>query len=131
MFEALCARCSAAPIVALVTSGTATLETALAGVPHVIAYRTSLVTYAIGGVWSEIPLSGFPTSLPEAMVPECIQERSEAGSIAPPLPASSRSPELYNDTARRLIALREKLGEKKPSEEVSSIIKAVCGRSRV
>ena len=33
---------------ALVTSGTATLETALLGVPQVVCYRTSAVSYAIG-----------------------------------------------------------------------------------
>ena len=33
--------------VALVTSGTATLETAIAGIPQVVCYRTSLLTYTI------------------------------------------------------------------------------------
>jgi hypothetical protein len=33
------------------------------------------------------------------------------------------SPELYNDTASKLFALRQKLGEKKPSLEVSAILK--------
>jgi hypothetical protein len=37
------------------------------------------------------------------------------------------SPRLYETTMNRLIALRELLGEKKPSEELCKIIKKVGG----
>lgn len=40
--------------VALVTSGTASLETALAGTPHVVVYRTSPVTYALARMMATV-----------------------------------------------------------------------------
>jgi lipid-A-disaccharide synthase len=116
---------------ALVTSGTATLETALLGVPQIIAYHTSFVTYAVARRLLRIPNIGLPNIIAgETIVPECIQKQSEGPRLAAALQPFIESPELYNATVSSLIALRRKLGEKKPSLEMSSIIKAIVDRPR-
>ncbi len=111
---------------ALVTSGTATLETALMGVPLVVAYHTSFITYAIARHLINIPRIGLPNIIAgEQIVPECIQRRADGANLAMIMERFIESPELYNTTADTFIALRQKLGEKKPSREVSAIIKAI------
>jgi len=117
--------------VAMVTSGTATLETALLGIPHVIAYHTSFVTHAIARRLIRIPFIGLPNIIAgKAIVPECIQEQAAPEHLAAAASRFIESPEEYDSTASALIAVREKLGEKKTSAEVSSIIKTVCNRPR-
>jgi len=116
---------------AMVTSGTATLETALLGVPHVIAYHTSFITHAIARQLVRIPFIGLPNIIAgKAIVPECIQEQAAPAPLAAAASRIIDSPEEYDTTARALITLREMLGEKKPSAEVCAIIQAVCGRPR-
>jgi lipid-A-disaccharide synthase len=110
---------------ALVTSGTATLETALLGVPHVIVYHTSAVTHAIARRLIQIPFIGLPNIIAgRAVVPECIQERSSPEHLAAAAARFIESPEHYHATSEALIALRETLGRKKPSSEVA--LEAAC-----
>jgi lipid-A-disaccharide synthase len=111
---------------AMVTSGTATLEAALLGVPHLIAYHTSPVTYAIAKRLVRIPRIGLPNIVAGAgIVPECIQGQATGEDLARTFERFIVSAELYNETVGRLIALRQRLGEKKPSDEVSGIIKKI------
>lgn len=59
---------------AWVASGTATLEAALAGTPHVLVYRTSWFTYALAKRLARVPLIGLPNILlGRKVVPELIQ----------------------------------------------------------
>lgn len=115
---------------ALVTSGTATLETALEGVPMVIAYRTSMVTYHIFKRLLRIPHIGLPNIIAgERIVPECIQEKSDAEQMAAELQGYIENPETYRSTLSRLSGLRDLLGSKKPSREVSDIAGEIIRRS--
>lgn len=114
---------------ALVTSGTATLETALLGVPHVIAYHTSPVTYALMRQLVKAEFIGLPNIVAgKAVVPECIQGQADGGHLAAAVSRFIESPQEYGRTAGELAALRAMLGEKKPSVEVSAIITSLCGR---
>jgi lipid-A-disaccharide synthase len=113
---------------ALVTSGTATLETALVGIPFIIAYHTSLITYTIARRLVRIPHVGLPNIIAgESIVPECIQEQADPQNLALTLGRFIESPRLYESTVKRLIALRHDLGSKKPSEEVCRIIMKTVG----
>jgi len=68
---------------AIVTSGTATLETALLGIPHIIAYHTSAISHAIAKKLIKVPYIGLPNIIAaEEIVPECIQEGAEAANLA-------------------------------------------------
>jgi lipid-A-disaccharide synthase len=113
---------------AIVTSGTATLETALLGIPHVIAYHTSAITYTIAKRLVNVPYIGLPNIIAgEEIVPECVQDGAGAANLALTLGRFIESPKLYESTVVRLTALRERLGEKRPSEEVCRIIQQIGG----
>lgn len=108
---------------AIVTSGTATLEAALMGVPHVIAYKTSSLNYQIFKHFLKIPFIGLPNIISQEMVvPECIQEHSSAASIADAVETFLKDDSYYKITASRLVRLKNHLGAFKPSEEMVKII---------
>ena len=88
--------------VALVASGTATLEAALARCPHVIFYRLNALTARIVGRRLLLPWVGLPNILAgKFVVPELLQDDATAENLA--LAAAN----LYDDTVtrRRLEAL--------------------------
>jgi lipid-A-disaccharide synthase len=108
---------------ALVTSGTATLETALMGVPMAIAYRTSPVSYAIYKSLIRINHIGLPNIISgAAIVPECIQDGATPEKLYGELDKFVSTPSYWLETVEKLSALRARLGEKKPSVEVADII---------
>lgn len=73
----------AAAEIALVASGTATLETALFKTPMVIAYRQSPVTWALMRRMLYLPYIGLPNILAgEQLVPEFVQEKATPGALA-------------------------------------------------
>ncbi|MET0681747.1 MAG: lipid-A-disaccharide synthase [Casimicrobiaceae bacterium] len=88
--------------VALVASGTATLEAALARCPHVIFYRLNALTARIVGRRLLLPWVGLPNILAgKFVVPELLQEDATAENLA------QAAANLYDDTVtrRRLEAL--------------------------
>ncbi len=74
----------AASELALVASGTATLETALLGCPEVIAYKVSPLTYMLGRMLvTGVDFIGMPNILAgRQIVPELIQGDVTAGTGA-------------------------------------------------
>ena len=73
----------AAAEIALVASGTATLETALFKTPLVITYRQSPLTWAIQKRMAYLPYIGMPNILAgERLVPEFVQEKATPGALA-------------------------------------------------
>ena len=73
----------AAADVALVASGTATLEAALLRCPHVIAYRMSPTTYRLMKKKAYLPYVGLPNILAgEWLVPELLQDDATAENLA-------------------------------------------------
>jgi lipid-A-disaccharide synthase len=69
--------------IALVASGTATLEAALIKTPMVIAYRQSPLTSALMRRMAYLPYIGLPNILAgEALVPEFVQEQATPGALA-------------------------------------------------
>jgi len=73
----------AAADVALVASGTATLEAALFKTPMVIAYKQSPVTWALMRRMLYLPDIGLPNILAgERLVPEFVQDKATPGALA-------------------------------------------------
>lgn len=73
----------AAADIALVASGTATLETALFKTPLVITYKQSPVTWALMRRMLYLPCIGLPNILAgEALVPEFVQDKATPGALA-------------------------------------------------
>jgi lipid-A-disaccharide synthase len=81
---------------AVVTSGTATLETALIGTPMVIIYRMSAVSYAIARAMIKLPYAGLPNIVAgREAVRELIQGEASPEKIA------SEILSIMNDRAKR------------------------------
>jgi lipid-A-disaccharide synthase len=67
----------------IAASGTVALETALVGVPTVIAYRLSPVTYALGRLIVDVPYISLPNLIMDTEVfPELLQEDANPEDIA-------------------------------------------------
>jgi lipid-A-disaccharide synthase len=81
----------AAADLALVASGTATLETALFKTPMVIAYRQSALSWAIMRHMAYLPYVGMPNILAgEKLVPELLQDEASPQGLAAALLALLR-----------------------------------------
>ena len=75
--------CLRAADAGIVTSGTATLETALIGTPMVIVYRLSGLTYWIARVMVKGSYAGLPNIIAgRCIVPELMQDAAEPKAIA-------------------------------------------------
>jgi lipid-A-disaccharide synthase len=86
----------AAADMALVASGTATLETALFKTPMVIAYRQSPITWRLMRSMLYLPYVGMPNILAgERLVPELLQDEATPAALAAALLA------LWRDKAAR------------------------------
>jgi len=73
----------AASDIALVASGTATLETALFKTPMVIAYKQSAFTWALMRRMMYVPHIGLPNILAgEQLAPEFVQDNATPGNLA-------------------------------------------------
>jgi lipid-A-disaccharide synthase len=82
--------------IALVASGTASLEAALARCPHVIFYRVSALTARIVGRKLLLPYVGLPNVLAgQFVVPELLQHDATAGNLA------QAALNLFDDTLTR------------------------------
>ena len=67
----------------ITVSGTATLEVALLGVPMVIVYRLSQISYWLGRLLVKVPFIGLPNILAgKSVVKEFIQGEATAENIA-------------------------------------------------
>lgn len=118
----------AASQLALVASGTATLETALLGCPMVIAYKMSPLSYAIGRLLIRgVDFIGMPNLLAgRRLVPELIQYEVTPTNLvraAEPLVDGS----LHDATAQELRVLSTQLGEAGAAQRVAAIALEMIG----
>jgi lipid-A-disaccharide synthase len=114
---------------AVVTSGTATLEAALAGIPHVIAYKISTISYWLMRMLIKVDYIGLPNIVSgRSVVPEIIQKAMTPRRLAFELRRFLDEPTRFLKTRDALVALRGKLGAKKPSVEVSRLILEIASK---
>lgn len=108
---------------ALVTSGTATLETALLNIPEVVCYRSSRISYEIGKrVVKNIKyISLVNLIMDEEIVTELIQNDLNTENLVKELNAI-----LVGETRQKMLDdfefLRQKLGGKGASDHAADII---------
>ncbi len=101
----------AASDAAVVASGTATLETALLGVPMVIVYRMNALTYALARLLSDVPHIGMPNLIAgERVVPELVEEACTGPQIARELRRILTDPRASETMRRGLAGVRSRLG---------------------
>ena len=108
--------------VALVTSGTATLETAMMGVPMVIAYRVSPISYWIGRMVIKVPHIGLVNLVAgERIVPELIQHEVTPDRLAREALTLLEAGQDRENMIKKMGALRESMGKGNPSERTAKI----------
>lgn len=111
--------------VAVVASGTATLETALLGRPMVVVYRTSWLTYLLGRLLIDLPAIAMPNLILGApVVPELIQ-----GEVTPRRIASEVAEILAGwrpEMREKLAQIRGLLGESDASERAARLFLEQC-----
>jgi lipid-A-disaccharide synthase len=108
---------------ALVTSGTATLETGLFGTPMVIVYKTSWPTYLLGALLVRVKNIGLVNIVAgKRIVPEFIQHRAKASNLAREVLKILRSDSLLTAMKEELQSVRGKLGEIGASARVAERI---------
>jgi lipid-A-disaccharide synthase len=115
---------------ALVTSGTATLETALLGTPQVVCYKTSPFSYLIARLLIKIRfISLVNLILDKGCVEELIQGDCSASNLQKSLerilPGSPYRQQMTDDYT----ALSGKLGNSKASDSAAAIICGMAQRS--
>jgi lipid-A-disaccharide synthase len=108
---------------ALVTSGTATLETALFTTPMVVVYKTSWLTYLIGRALIQIKNIGLVNIVAgKRIVPELIQYRASGTNLAKEALKILRNDSAVTAMKQELSKVRDKLGEIGASQRVAERI---------
>jgi lipid-A-disaccharide synthase len=96
---------------ALVCSGTASLELALAGVPHALAYRTSALNYAIARRLVRVSHIGLANLILERpLVPEHVQDAADPTPLANSLLGLLNTPGARRDFLAGCEQLRRRCG---------------------
>ncbi|MFB0526024.1 MAG: lipid-A-disaccharide synthase [bacterium] len=108
---------------ALVASGTATLENACLGIPMIIIYKVSLFSYLLARLLIRIPRIGLANIVAgKRVVPEFIQQKARAEDIAKVACHWLSNPGLMQETRKELKRVREKLGTPGASKRAAKII---------
>ena len=97
---------------AVVASGTATLETALLERPMVIVYRMAPLTYALARLFVDVPFIGMPNLIAERrVVPELIQGAVTPDRIVHEVRRLLDSRQAYSVAQHGLREVRRRLGD--------------------
>jgi len=109
----------------VVTSGTATLETALLEKPMVIIYKTAFLTYILGRLIIKIKNIGLANIVSgETVVPECLQQQVSPENISHKLLEIYQDPEKFRQTKTKLQRTRQILGQPGASRRAAEIVLA-------
>lgn len=112
---------------ALVASGTATLETALLGVPMAIIYKTSPFTYLLSRSVIRLPYIGLVNVVAgEFIAPEFLQYEARPEKISQYLLNILRNENLRRSIKERFLQIKDSLGEpgasKRAAQEVVNFL---------
>jgi lipid-A-disaccharide synthase len=108
---------------AVVASGTATLETALLERPMVIVYRLAPVTYALARLIVHVPFIGMPNLIAEQrVVPELIQGGVTPERIATEARRLLDDPQAYSVVQERLREVRRRLGAGGAADRAAKLV---------
>ncbi|MBD2714956.1 lipid-A-disaccharide synthase [Microvirga sp. STR05] len=108
---------------ALVTSGTATLETALFDVPQVVCYRTSAVSYAIGKAVIKVPYISLVNLIADKeVVKELIQGDFNSRNLVTELKKVTADEAFIAQQKAGYAEIREKLGQQNSAEKAAKLM---------
>lgn len=113
----------AASDILLISSGTATLEAAIAGSPMVVTYRMMPLTYMIGKRLVHLELGSLPNIVAgKGIVPELIQGDATGEKMAEEALRMLNDKERLADMRRELRGVREALGAPGASRRAAEIV---------
>lgn len=113
---------------ALIASGTATLEGAIAGTPMIVVYRLSLFTYLVGKFLAKVSHIGLVNLVAgRQIVPELIQGEATDARLAEEGLALLEDENKRQDMKESLRQVREQLGQGGASERVAEIAGSMMG----
>ncbi len=119
--------CVKASDFAWVTSGTASLETALAGTPHIIVYRTSWLSYFIAKALVSVPYIGMANLIAgKSIARELIQGELTPGNLVELTTPLISNPEMLAEQQAELLALKEELGTENASRKAAETVLKTC-----
>ncbi|MDP4117496.1 MAG: lipid-A-disaccharide synthase, partial [Bacteroidota bacterium] len=109
--------------IGIIKSGTSTLEAGILGLPMVIVYRTSLLTYLIGRLVVKVKNIGLINIVAgKEIVPELIQHQVNTKNIFKLAEMLLTNTDKYNNTKQELNKIEAKLGNAGASARAASII---------
>lgn len=107
----------------IIKSGTSTLECAILGLPFVVIYKTSALTYLIGKMLVNISNIAMPNIIAgKEIVKEFIQNDVQADKIAEFVVRILSKDENLEEIKRKLKSVKEKIGENGAAKKAASII---------
>ena len=108
----------------LCCSGTATLESALLGVPMLVAYKLSWPTYKIAKMVIKVNYISLVNLLAKEkpLVKEFIQQDANAQALAAETTAMFQNPQRLEDMHKKLLELRASLGEQGVAQRAAADI---------
>ena len=110
----------------LVTSGTATLESAILGTPFLVLYKTSFWTYLFAKSLVSIPNIALTNVVAgKRVVPEYIQSKAVPKHIAEEMYDILTDKSRYKTIQNELSSVKEKIGEVGASKRAAQIINAI------
>ena len=113
--------------IALIASGTATLEAALLDTPHVLVYKTSKLTYVAAKAVVKVKYIGLHNLiLDRELVPELIQDECTSGNITSCLKSIAKAP---SHQLKGFGEIRQILGNSGASKEVAKRILEIINPS--
>jgi lipid-A-disaccharide synthase len=108
--------------IALVASGTATLETALIGIPQAVCYRTSYISYRLAKSFIKVPYISLVNLIANnEVVREIIQDDLNPYSLEREIKRLSK-PDVRKKMLKEYEDIRIKLGEGGASDRAASIV---------
>ncbi len=108
---------------ALVTSGTATLETGLMAVPMVIAYRVSALSYFIGRMIVDVDHIGLVNIVAgKRIAPELVQREATPQNMADAMAVLLADQERYGKMKAELTGIRAQLGAAGANARVAAVV---------
>lgn len=118
-------------ILVIAASGTVTLQAAIAGVPSIIVYKVSPLSYHLGKRLIRVPFIGLINLIAgKRIVPELIQEDADATTIADTVLKLTGDPERLSSIRNDLIEARRLLGGPGASERAARIALSLMERPR-
>ncbi len=113
----------------MAASGTATLQAAIIGVPMVIVYKVTPLTYWIGKKLLKIEMIGLVNIIAgEKFIPELIQEEANPENIARNILILFKNKDKYIEMKKKLSLIKGKLTDRKASDGAASAILRLLNR---